>query len=62
MSRCTSNGHLDEILIRFEKNDIAPSPVISISPYLLCVPYNPPKLNGSRGTGIPILQPIFFED
>lgn len=45
-------GHLLVTLMRFEKNSMAPSPVMSMSPYLLRVPYNPPKEKGSRGTGI----------
>lgn len=49
-------GHLLVTLIRLEKNSTPPSPVMSISPYLLWVPYSPPKLKGSRGTGIPMLQ------
>jgi len=50
-------GHLLVILIRFEKNSTAASPVMSRSPYLLRVPYNPPNENGSRGTGMPMLTP-----
>mmetsp|Transcript_27320 Transcript_27320/g.42924 ORF Transcript_27320/g.42924 Transcript_27320/m.42924 type:complete len:134 (+) Transcript_27320:69-470(+) len=50
-------GHLLVILIRLVKNSIAPSPVISMSPYLDLVPYNPPNEKGSLGTGIPMLTP-----
>jgi hypothetical protein len=34
--------------MRFEKNSIAPSPVMSLVPYLLRVPYRPPKEKGSE--------------
>ena len=44
-------------LRRFEKNSMAPSPVISLVPNLLRVPYMPPKEKGSLGTGIPMLTP-----
>lgn len=46
-------GHLDVTLMRFEKNSIPPSPVISMSPNLDRVPYKPPNEKGSRGTGMP---------
>ncbi len=39
--------HLAVILRRCVQNSTKPSPVISISPYLLLVPYNPPNENGS---------------
>lgn len=45
---------------RLVKNSMAPSEVMSQSPYLLAVPDNPPKANGSRGTGIPMLTPDGF--
>jgi hypothetical protein len=41
-------GHLLVTLIRLVKNSIAPSPVISMSPYLLLVPYKPPNENGYK--------------
>ena len=50
-------GHLLVILMRLEKNSIAESPVMSMSPYLLLVPYNPPNEKGSLGTGMPMFTP-----
>ena len=42
------------VTLRLEvKNSIAPSAVMSMSPYFDFVPYSPPNEKGSRGTGIP---------
>ena len=49
--RLRCRGHLLVTLMQLEKKCMAPSAVMSKSPYFDRVPYNPPNENGSRGTG-----------